>query len=90
MREAVQRRSDMPRLTLSAKKDVIEKAKRIACDRGISVSELFCLFVNTLGSPREDRRTPAPITRRLRGLAKLSADKSDRESFEEAIGRSED
>ena len=75
----------MPKLTLNAEKDVIEKAKRIAKERGTSVSAIFSQFVATIDSPRRRRRKSAPITRRLRGLAKVSAGKSDRELFEEAI-----
>ncbi len=74
----------MPKLTLSADKDVIEKAKRLAEERGTSVSAMFSQFVDTVSSPRQ-RRRPAPITRRLRGLAKVSPKKSDRELFERAI-----
>lgn len=75
----------MPKLTLSAEKDVIAKAKRIANERGISVSAMFSQFVNGMGSSRRRAQKSAPITRRLRGLAKVSADTSDRELFEEAI-----
>lgn len=75
----------MPKLTLHAEKDVIEKAKRIASERGTSVSAMFGQFVKTMSAPRQDRRQPAPITRRLRGLAKVSPEKTDRELFEEAI-----
>ena len=74
----------MPKLTLNAEKDVIEKAKRIANERGTSVSAMFSQFVTGM-APSRQRRKPAPITRRLRGLAKVSADTSDRELFEEAI-----
>ncbi len=75
----------MPKLTLNADRGVIEKAKQIASERGISVSAMFSQFVAMLCSPRRDRRRTAPITRRLRGLAKVPPDKSDRELFEEAI-----
>jgi hypothetical protein len=75
----------MPKLTLYAEKDVIEKAKGIAKQRGTSVSAMFSQFVKTMSTPRQDRRKPAPITRRLRGLAKVSAERTDRELFEEAI-----
>ena len=75
----------MPKLTLNAKKHVVEKAKRIAERQGVSVSAMFGQFVESLSAPRERRRKPAPITRSLRGLAKVSAKKSDRELFEEAI-----
>lgn len=80
----------MPKLTLSAEKDVIEMAKRLADERGTSVSAMFSQFVEAIGSAApndtgEPRRRPAPITRRLRGLAKVSADQSDRELYEAAI-----
>jgi len=75
----------MPKLTLNAEKNVIEKAKRIAQERGTSVSAMFSQFVASMGSSQRRRRKSAPITRRLRGLAKVSADKSDRELFEEAL-----
>lgn len=75
----------MPKLTLNADKDVIAKAKEIADERGISVSAMFRQFVAMLGSRRSKRRRTAPITRRLRGLAKVSPDKSDRRLFEEAV-----
>ena len=74
----------MPKLTLNADKDVIAKAKQIANERGISVSAMFSRFIEMLGSQRQQRRRTAPITRRLRGLAKVSPDKSDRELFEDA------
>jgi hypothetical protein len=63
----------MPKLTLSAEKDVIEKAKRMAEERGTSVSAMFSQFVNAISEPR------------LQGLAKVSPKKSDRELYEEAI-----
>jgi len=72
-------------LTLNADKDVIAKAKQIADERGISVSTMFRQFVESLGASRRGRRRTAPITRRLRGVAKVSPDKSDRTLFEEAI-----
>lgn len=75
----------MPKLTLNAEKRVIEKAKRIAERKGISVSAMFGQFIEALSAPRERRRKPAPITHSLRGLAKVPAGKGDRELFEEAI-----
>lgn len=75
----------MPKLTLNADRNVIAKAKQIAEQRGISVSTMFRQFVESLGTQDRSRRRIAPITRRLRGLAKVSPAKSDRELFEEAI-----
>jgi len=75
----------MPKLTLSADTDVIEKAKRIAEQRGTSVSAMFSRYVEALGDPPRQRRKVAPVTRRLRGVAKVSAKKTDRELYEAAI-----
>jgi hypothetical protein len=75
----------MPKLTLSANSQVIEKDKQIAQERGTSVSAMFSEFVETISSPRRPRRKLAPITRRLRGLAKVPATTSDRELYERAI-----
>jgi hypothetical protein len=75
----------VPKLTLNADKDVIAKAKKIADERGISVSTMFRQFIEMLGSRRPKRQRTAPITRRLRGLAKVSPDRSDRQLFEDAV-----
>ena len=76
----------MPKLTLNADPEVVEKAKRLAKERGISVSAMFSQMIAAMGSPRQPRRRRvASITRRLRGLAKVSPEKSDRELYEEAI-----
>lgn len=79
----------MPKLTLSADKDVIEKAKHLAEERGTSVSAMFSQFVRSAsGSTQADKRSLRglpPITRRLAGIAKIPADKSYRELIEESI-----
>lgn len=75
----------MPKLTLNAGKDVIEKAKRIAAKRGTSVSAMFSQYVGAISAPPRGRRKPAPITRGLRGVAKAPAGKTDRELYEAAI-----
>ena len=75
----------MPKLTLSADSQVIEKAKQLAQERGTSVSAMFSEYVETMSSPRPTRRKSAPITRKLRGLAKVPAKASDRELYERAI-----
>lgn len=75
----------MPKLTLSAEKDVIEKAKQLAEARGTSVSAMFSRYIDSLTGSQRQRRKPAPITRRLRGLAKVSPKRSDRKLYETAI-----
>jgi len=75
----------MPKLTLSADQEVIEKAKRLAAERGTSVSAMFSRYIDSMTGSQRPRRKPAPITNRLRGLAKVSAEKTDRELYEAAI-----
>jgi hypothetical protein len=78
----------MPKLTLSADKDVIEKAKHLAQERGTSVSAMFSQFVENLASTDKSsapRERLGPITRKAMGLVKLPPDKSYRELIEEAI-----
>jgi len=75
----------MPKLTLSADEDVIAKAKALAARRGTSVSAMFSEFVGRLSEPGQPPPKPAPITRRLRGLAKVSGETTDRELFERAL-----
>lgn len=79
----------MPKLTLSAEKAVIERAKQLAAERGISVSAMFSQFVASLGTAgrkeNAQSRRHAPITRRVRGLAKVTSATTDRELYEAAI-----
>lgn len=76
----------MPKLTLSADKDVIERAKRIARERGTSVSTMFSQFVRSMAQePRERGRRPGPLTRKAIGLVSLPEGKTDRELIEEAL-----
>ena len=80
----------MPKLTLSADKTVIERAKRLAEERGTSVSAMFSQFVETMSagtdSPQaDDERKLPPITRKALGLVKLPSDKPYRQLIEEAI-----
>ncbi|MCC6581544.1 MAG: hypothetical protein IT440_14000, partial [Phycisphaeraceae bacterium] len=75
-----------PKLTLSADKDVIEKAKRIAEDRGTSVSAMFSQFVESVSTRTDSSRLKlGPMTRRAIGLAKLPANKTDRQLIEDAL-----
>jgi len=81
----------MPKLTLSADKTVIERAKRLAEERGTSVSAMFSQFVEGMSASEPSRRDSAgrrpigPITRKARGLVKLPSDKTDRQLIEEAL-----
>lgn len=75
----------MAKLTLSVDREVIDKAKRLAGERGVSVSSIFSRYIESMSDSSSPRRRPAPITGRVRGLAKVSAGQSDRELYEAAI-----
>lgn len=76
----------MPKLTLNAEQDVIEKAKRLARERDTSVSSLFSQFVRSASRRSAAARPPlGPITRRVAGIAQVAPEKPYREMIEEAI-----
>lgn len=83
----------MPKLTLSADRQVIEQAKRLAAAEGSSVSALFARFVGELAVRQAARAEappvpPGPLTRRLSGIARVPDDlatASDRELLERAL-----
>lgn len=75
----------MPKLTLNADKRVIEKAKRLAEQRGTSVSAMFSQFVDSIDRRSEPDARVAPLTRKAIGLAKLPKNKTDRQLIEEAL-----
>jgi hypothetical protein len=61
----------MPKLTLSVKRDVVERAKRYAGRKGTSVSRLVEGFLDRITLPPDHSETP-PVLRRLRGSLKGS------------------
>lgn len=76
----------MPKLTLSMDKQVIDQAKRIAKQRGTSVSAMFTQFVNAIAKrPSRRTRRSGPLTRKAIGLVKLPKHKTDRVLIEEAF-----
>lgn len=76
----------MPKLTLSADAEVIEQAKRLAEERGTSVSAMFSQFVTLMARRTSPHNQPlGPLTRKAMGMVSLPRDKSDRELIEEAL-----
>ncbi len=61
----------MPKLTLSVKQDVVERAKRYAGRQGTSVSRLVESFLDRVTHPPNKSEAP-PVLRRLRGSLKGS------------------
>jgi hypothetical protein len=61
----------MPKLTLSVKHDVVERAKRFADRHGTSVSRLVERFLDQVTRHPDQAETP-PVLHRLRGSLKGS------------------
>jgi hypothetical protein len=78
----------MPRakLTFSADRNLIERAKKLAEREGTSLSSMFSRFLQTLLDVRAAPTQPAgPLTRAATGLAGHPTSKQDRELIEEAL-----
>ena len=56
----------MAKLTLSVDEDVVNRAKRYAKDRGVSVSKVVEDYLSAVGEPTKPRKTP--ILDSLRGV----------------------
>jgi hypothetical protein len=74
----------MAKLTLNADPEVIEMAKRIARERGTSVSAIISELIRSIAAPAGEVELP-PKTRRAAGLVKLPEGVSDRKLIEDAI-----
>jgi hypothetical protein len=73
------------KLTLTADKQVIKRAKKLAAKNGTSVSAMFSRIVIAMTHSRETRNLPGPLTRKATGLIHVPADARDEELLEEAI-----
>ncbi len=73
------------KLTLSADKELIEKAKKLARKEGTSLSSMFSRFIEARLQGQRRRPGPGPLTRKATGLVKLLKGKSDRELLEDAL-----
>jgi len=75
----------MPKLTLSADREVIELAKRIAASENTSVSAMVAKMFRAVASCRSTFEPLPPITAAASGLVSLSAETPDRELLEDAL-----
>lgn len=74
------------KLTLSAEKSVIDRAKRLAAEHGTSVSGLFARLITAMSQPEQHTDiTLGPLTREAIGLVGLPAKRLEREILEEAL-----
>lgn len=73
------------KLTLSADKELVEEAKKVAKREGTSLSSMFARFLDAVLRGRRKKEQPGPVTLKASGLVKLPESKSDRELLEEAL-----
>ena len=77
----------MSKLTLSADRELIEEAKRLAAAEGTSVSALFSRLLRAMTREHASREAMGPITRKASGIARLPKTASDERLLEDALAR---
>lgn len=77
--------SNHVKLTLSADRRIVQKAKRLAKQRHTSVSAMFARFVEAAEEAPDPAVSYSPRTLEATGLVKLPEGKTDRELLEEAL-----
>jgi len=73
----------MSKLTLSVDDSVIERAKRYARTRGVSVSELVESYLDLVSRRTEAKQADTPVLRSIRGILK----KADPEDYKRHLVR---
>ena len=61
----------MAKLTLNADAEVVEQAKRLAAERGTSVSALFARLIRALANGQDQAEPLGRLTRRATGVIDL-------------------
>ena len=75
----------MAKLTLSADKELIRQAKKLAAKNGTSVSAMFSNMLRAMGRNSGLLEPPAPLTGKAAGLIRLPADSEDERLLEDAL-----
>jgi hypothetical protein len=73
------------KLTLSARRDVVKKVKRLAREQGTSVSAIFDRLARSITSSPKEPRPLGRITRLASGIIALPGGKSERQVLENAL-----
>jgi plasmid stabilization system protein ParE len=73
------------KLTLSADKDLIRQAKKLAAENGTSVSAMFAGLLRTMIRTRGAQEPTGQLTRKATGLIRLSSSKDDERLVEDAL-----
>jgi hypothetical protein len=75
----------LTKLTLSAEKEVVEKAKLLAMEQQTSVSALFGRFVRSTAAGKPGLRGLGRLTRKATGIITLPSGKTDRRILEDEL-----
>jgi len=73
------------KLTLSADKELIKQAKKLASENGTSVSALFSGVLRAMMGARGPQEPTGPLTRKATGLIRLPSAKDDVRLLEDAL-----
>ena len=74
----------MAKLTLNADAEVIKQAKRLAAERGTSVSAMFARFIRALANGRGEGEPLGRLTRRASGVIDLEG-RGDQDVLADAL-----
>ena len=76
------------KLTLTADKEIIDRAKKLADKNGTSVSAMFSRMIIAMTHEWKPKNSPSPLTRKATGLIHIaSPEKSDDQLLEEALAK---
>jgi hypothetical protein len=73
------------KLTLTADKELIKRAKKLAAKNGTSVSAMFSRMIIAMTHTQETQNMPGPLTRKATGLIHVSAAAGDEKLVEDAL-----
>ncbi len=75
------------KLTLSADRNLIEEAKKLAAEDGTSLSALFSRVLRAMTRRRVSQEAVGPITRKATGLVRLPRAARDERLLEDALAQ---
>lgn len=73
------------KLTLSADKQLLSEAKKLAAAEGTSLSSMFARLISAVLRERLRKEQPGPLTRKATGLVKLPPGRNDQELLADAL-----
>jgi len=73
------------KLTLSADKELIQQAKKLAAENGTSVSAMFSRMLRAMTRARGSQEPTGPLTRKATGLIRLPSAAGDERLLEDAL-----